>query len=196
MRLKNLLTPSIIMLFFAFQTSAQILKPKKAMSASKHYANLGKKDKTGTNKALDTIQFPLSEFRRMPYLKLATNYIKDLPASFDYPDPPANSIEQTKAEIQFLLLLDSTRTTEDTILYLQLADVYHDPFTFNPTDPDYDRNFSSLFFVGKPLGSWYNYKKCPKTAKLLSKVIQDATFFVFTFKYIFSKPRPYHSNQN
>jgi acid phosphatase (class A) len=190
--MKKVLSATILLVFVVFQASAQTLKAKKALPASKQYASLGKLSKTGTNETLDKQQFPLSEFRRMPYLKLATNYITDAPASFNYPKPPANSSEQTKAELQYLLHLDSTRTTADTSLYLQLADVYHDPFTFNPTDPDYDRNFTSLFFVGKPLGSWYNYKDCPKTATLLSKVIQDATHYVFTFKYIFSRPRPYH----
>jgi acid phosphatase (class A) len=189
--MKKILSATIVLVLLAAQASPQALKPKKASPASRHYARLGKLSKIGTDNALDTVRFPLREFHRMPYLKLATNYITDAPSSFNYPKPPANSSPQTKAELEYLWHLDSTRTAADSTLCLQLAEVYHDPFTFNPTDPDYDRNFASLFFVGKPLGSWYNYKDCPKTTILLPKVIQDATFYVFTFKYMFSRPRPY-----
>ncbi|MGL4631158.1 MAG: phosphatase PAP2 family protein [Leadbetterella sp.] len=189
--MKKAFLVSLVLILWVVKVSAQTLKSKNVTPSSKHYATLGKLSKMGINEVLDQQRFPLSEFRRMPYLKLATHYVKDSPESFNYPKPPANSSEQTQAELQYLWHLDSTRTSEDTALYLALADVYHDPFTFNPTDTDYDRNFASLFYVGKSLGSWYNYKDCPKTAMLLSKVIQDATYYVFSFKYAFSRPRPY-----
>lgn len=173
------------------QLTAQVPTPKKPTNIVGHYAQLALLNKKGTDINLDAQKFPLSNFRRLPYLKLRTNYLSDLPSSFKYPAPPANSSEQTKAEIKYLLKLQEERTTVDTIRYLALADIYHDPFTFNTTDPDYERNFNSLFYVGKAIGDKYNYKNCPKTALLLSKVIQDATYYVFTFKYDFSRPRPY-----
>ncbi len=174
------------------QVLAQAVKPKKLATITGHYAALAKLPKSDVDSERDTIKFPLVEFRRLPYLKLRTNYLADLPTSLNYPKPPANSSEQTKAELTYLLELQKNRTTADTSRYMMLANVYHDPYTFNPTDPDYDRNFSSLFFVGKPIGEWFTYKNCPKTVLLLSKVIQDATYYVFWFKYDFNRPRPYH----
>jgi acid phosphatase (class A) len=70
--------------------------------------------------------------------------------------------------------------------------VFHSPNNFNPLDPDYDRNFSSLFHVGSALGDWYNYKNLPLTAKLLSGVYRDALYYIFKMKVGINRPRPYH----
>jgi acid phosphatase (class A) len=187
---KNIVIIAFVLLA-SCQLIAQIPTPKKPDAIAGHYAESAQKSRQGTDTNLDTQKFPLADFRRLPYLKLRTNYLSDSPSSFKYPAPPANSSEQTKEEIKYLLKLQEERTTADTILYLKLADIYHDPFTFNTTDADYDRNFNSLFYLGKAIGEKFNYKNCPKTAMLLSKVIQDATYYVFTFKYNFSRPRPY-----
>jgi acid phosphatase (class A) len=106
--------------------------------------------------------------------------------------PPANSSQQTRKELEFLAKLRDTRTDKDITRYRTLAGIYHSPNNFNPLDPDYDRNFSSLFHIGSSLGDWYTYKNLPATAKFLSNVYRDAMYYVFKMKIAFNRPRPYH----
>jgi acid phosphatase (class A) len=121
MKKTALLLHSILLIGSQLLAQEQIQKP--ALSPSKHYASLSLLSKKGTNSQLDSVKFPLKEFMRLPYLKLRASYLTDLPSSFTISPPPANSSEQTKSEITFLLKLQQTRTSADTLRYLMLADV-------------------------------------------------------------------------
>jgi acid phosphatase (class A) len=107
------------------------------------------------------------------------------------PQPPANSSDQTRAELDFMLDLQAKRTPAEVERYTKLAAIYHNPTTSNPYDPDYARNWNSLFHVGSPLGNWYKFGDLPATATLLTGVYQDATYYFFVLKYRFMRPRPY-----
>lgn len=87
--------------------------------------------------------------------------------------------------------LQAKRTPVEVERYTKLAAIYHSPTTSNPYDPDYARNWNSLFHVGSPLGEWYTYKNLPETARLLSGVCQDATYYFFTLNYRFMRSRPH-----
>jgi acid phosphatase (class A) len=169
---------------------------KKPLPAKGHYQKLtslsSKKDPAFA--WMDTIVYPAKEHATgsLAATKLRTAYlIDDVPSLLNIPLPPANSSEQTRAELAFLRQLQEKRTAQEVERYQQLAGIFHSPNNFNPLDKDYDRNFSSLFHVGKALGEWYTYKNLPKTAKFLSNVYRDAMYYVFNLKLSVNRPRPY-----
>ena len=182
----------LILLGGLLLAATPLVPVKMAAPAQGHYARLQKLSGWGTNAVVDAQRFDINQFRRLAYTKLRTVYLTAAPASFKLPAPPANSSAQTRAELDLLLELQAKRTSADSVRYMQLATVYHDPFTVAASDADYDRNNRSLFVVGQPLGSWYTYRQCPQTLALLDRVIQDATYYVFSFKQQFSRPRPYN----
>jgi acid phosphatase (class A) len=143
---------------------------------------------------MDTITYPAKEVATgtLAATMMRTAYlIKDVPSLFNIQLPPVNSSEQTRAELKFLMALQEKRTDEDINRYRSLAGIFHSPNNFNPLDPDYDRNYRSLFHIGSPLGTWYSYKNLPLTAKFLSKVYRDATYYFYNLKVKINRPRPY-----
>ncbi|PRY14899.1 acid phosphatase (class A) [Pontibacter ummariensis] len=165
---------------------------KEVSPASDHYKTISSADATARDADLETIAFPEKDFRRGAYLKMRTVYL-DVPVeAFKIQPYPANSSEQTRKELDFLLELQEKRTAEDEARTDTLAIVYHDPFTVNPNDPDYPRNVSSLFYVGRNLGVWFSPEQLPVTSRVLQNVIQDATFYFFSLKAQFNRARPYH----
>lgn len=118
--------------------------------------------------------------------------IEDVPDLLAIQNPPANSSDQTRKELEFLLQLQEKRSEDDIKRYKTLAGIYHSPNNFNPLDADYDQNFSSLFHIGKSLGDWYTYKNLPLTAKMMANVYRDAMYYVFKMKVDINRPRPYH----
>lgn len=157
----------------------------------------GSKKPTKENKSdaaigsLNDITFPEADFTRGAYLKLRTVYL-DMPLSkFKLKPFPANSSAETRAELDFLLYLQKTRNAEAINRTETMAAVYYDPLTTDPTDADYSRNINSLFYIGRDLGAWFNAEKLPVTSQVLQHVIQDATYYVFSLKNDFNRPRPY-----
>jgi acid phosphatase (class A) len=142
---------------------------------------------------MDTIKYPAKEMATstLAATMMRTVYLIEDVSSLLQMQPPANSSEQTRAELKFLLELQEKRTDQDVARYRRLAGIFHSPNNFNPLDPDYDRNFSSLFHVGSPLGDWYTYKNLPLTAKLLSNAYRDATYYFFKLKVAINRPRPF-----
>lgn len=163
---------------------------------SGHYKTLSAIDRRANpaRAGLDTIRFSLKDASKGSFVstRLRGVYLPtDVPALLTIPAPPANSSDQTRAELDFMLDLQAKRTLAEVERYTKLAAIYHSPTTSNPYDPDYVRNWSSLFHVGSPLGTWYTYTDLPTTAGLLSGVYQDATYYFFTLKYRINRPRPY-----
>ncbi|MDO6388845.1 phosphatase PAP2 family protein [Pontibacter sp. BT731] len=141
--------------------------------------------------SLDDITFPEADFTRGAYLKLRTVYL-DVPVrKFRLKPFPANTSAETRAELDFLLYLQKTRNAEAINRTETMASVYFDPLTTNPTDVDYSRNLNSLFYIGRDLGPWFNAEKLPVTSQVLQNVIQDATYYIFSLKKEFNRPRPY-----
>lgn len=189
--MKKLFWGSLTALLVGISAAVPPGAAKRAGPAQGYYARLQKLSGRGINAAADAQRFDSKQVRQPAHPNRHPVYLTDTPASFQLPAPPANSSAQTRAELDFLLELQAKRTKADSVRYMQLADVYHTPFTA-ASDPDYDRNTRSLFVVGQPLGAWYTYQQCPQMLALLDRVIQDATYYVFSFKQQFSRPRPYN----
>lgn len=147
--------------------------------------------------ALDTIRFPWTEYSkgalgnalwRTVYL-LPADEIK-LPALVKF---PANSSDQTKAELDYLLNLQTNRTKQEIERAEYIANIGSWPNIMNPTDPDYQLNREQLYYIlSTASGHQYDYKNYPATTVLLLNCIQDIRVTEFRLKQIFKRPRPYH----
>ena len=170
---------------------------RNAAPAEGHYKTLSDFDSRPDSvfSWMDTIKYPRKEVATstLAATMLRTVYlIEDVPDLLDIQKAPANSSDQTRKELEFLLELQKKRTDADIERYRKLAGIFHSPSNFNPLDPDYSRNFSSLFHIGSPLGDWYTYQNLPRTAKLMSNVYRDAMYYIFKMKVQLNRPRPYH----
>jgi acid phosphatase (class A) len=189
---------SLLSLLFVFCSKAQNAQynHRQASLPVGHYKDLGLLDGRPDPifSWMDTIKFPAKDVTTgiLAATKMRTVYlIEDIPSLLDLPAPPANSSAQTRAELAYMLELQAKRTPGEVARYKKLAGIFHSPNNFNPYDPDYDRNFSSLFHIGGPLGSWFTYKNLPLTAQFLSDVYRDATYYFFKQKLSINRPRPY-----
>ena len=118
------------------------------------------------------------------------NYLTNVSVSdFNIPDVPANSSEQTKAEIQYLLALQARRTEEDVRASLFYADVYYN-LSVKPEDSTYAMFRGNLFHIGRSIGSWFNPDDLPITADFIARVWQDASYFMWSLKFKYARIRP------
>ncbi len=108
---------------------------------------------------------------------------------FRIPEMPANSSEQTKAEIQYLLALQKQRTEEDVRSSLFYADVYYN-LSVKPGDPTYPTFRRNLFHIGRSIGTWFNPDQLPVTADFMASVWQDASYFLWSLKFKYARVRP------
>lgn len=189
---------SLLLSIVIVDSKAQSTKynPRQASPPVGHYRDLGQLDARPDPlfSWMDTIKFPAKDVTTgiLAATKMRTVYlIEDVPALLEIPAPPANSSAQTRGELAYLLELQSKRTPGEIARYKKLAGIFHSPNNFNPYDPDYDRNFSSLFHIGSPIGNWFTYRDLPLTAQFLSDVYRDATYYFFKQKLSVNRPRPY-----
>jgi acid phosphatase (class A) len=109
---------------------------------------------------------------------------------FTIAEPPANSSAQTRAELDYLLQLQSQRTEEDVRASLFYAGVYYRTGT-QSSDPDYIRLRRNLFHIGRSIGTWFHPDSLPLTAQLASNVWKDTEYNIWKYKNAFMRIRPY-----
>lgn len=130
----------------------------------------------------ETIERRLS---RKPY------YLVDVKLEdFEIPDPPANSSQQTRAEINYLLRLQNNRTEEDIRSSLYMANVYYN-LSVKPGDSTYAAFRRNLFHIGRSIGTWFNPENLPVTADLIANTWRDASYFIWAMKIKYARIRPY-----
>lgn len=105
-------------------------------------------------------------------------------------NPPANSSAQTRAELDYLLQLQSQRSIEDERASAFYAGVYYRP-GIKPDDKEYARFQRNLFHIGRSIGTWFNADSLPLTAKLVAGVWEDASYYIWKYKNYFLRIRPY-----
>ncbi|MEP7129206.1 MAG: phosphatase PAP2 family protein [Chitinophagales bacterium] len=146
---------------------------------------------------MDTISFPWTEYSKNSLANSLwrTVYLKPddeakLPDLIKY---PANSSDQTRAELDYLLELQNKRTKQEIDRAAYIANFGSWPNIINPTDSDFNENRRELFYVATPvIGEWYNYQNFPATTELLMNCIQDIRVTEFRLKRYFKRSRPYH----
>lgn len=105
-------------------------------------------------------------------------------------EPPANSSAQTRAELDYLLQLQSQRTDEDVRASLFYAGVYYRT-GIQSADPAYTTFRRYLFHIGRSIGTWFHPDSLPLTAELAANVWKDTEYNIWKYKNCFMRIRPY-----
>jgi acid phosphatase (class A) len=183
----------IILSVIGSYAAAQEPKPEELTPPRGYYKSLqlySTKPKS-SDEEIDKQKFPYDAASAQKRLSLKPFYLKTVTIDdFKLPDPPANSSEQTRAELNYLLSLQRQRTQLDVETSLYMAGIFYS-VSVKPEDSTYDQYRQNLFFVGRSIGSWFNPKDLPLTADLIAHVWQDASYFIWAFKYKYLRIRPY-----
>jgi acid phosphatase (class A) len=183
----------VIVVFSGFSQSIHPLEP-----VSRYYKTYSTISASSNNTRawMDTINYPWSEYSQNAITNsfVRTVYLNPedeakLPGLIH---PPANSSDQTRAELDYLLSLQNTRSKEQIDKAQYIANIGSWFNILNPTDPDYAENRKQLFYIAENVGDWYNYQNFPATTQLLLNCIQDIRVTEFRLKWVFKRPRPYH----
>ena len=189
------LTLFIVSVFIcsSFRSSAQKSEEKELTPARGHYKQLSTfspKSKS-SHEAIDKEKFPTPKETIERRLSLKPIYLQTVSVDdFKIPDVPANSSDQTRAEVNYLLALQKNRTPEDIRSSLFMADVYYN-LRLKPSDSTYSRYRRNLFQIGRSIGSWFNPETLPVTADFMARVWQDASYFIWSLKFKYARIRPY-----
>jgi acid phosphatase (class A) len=147
--------------------------------------------------ALDTVQYPWLEYSKgaLGNALWRTVYLSPedeamLPGLIKL---PANSSDKTRADLDYLLKLQNSRTKPETDRAEYIANIGSWPNIENPTDPDYVENRQNLYYIiNTATGKQHNCKDYPATTTFLMNCIQDIRVTEFRLKQYFKRPRPYH----
>ncbi len=167
---------------------------------SNHYKELNKlsANKRAKYTAMDAIEYPSDNYLDfiLVYASnqpsyLSTNQVNFITNSVKF---PANSSEQTRAELDFLLDLQKNRTNTQIERVMQLAGIGYWPHkNYTSTHKDYERNIENLFFmVTEVSGEECKAKDYPKTVALLKGIMNDTRLIEFAVKFKLLRARPYH----
>ncbi len=170
----------------------QLLEPRPLTPISGHYKELAKLSTKAKPDSSDRKQFPLEGLSPKNALKLILKpqYLLIPASDFKIPDFPANSSAQTKAENEFLLKLQATARSEEKVKEsLEFANVYYDVFV-KKGDANYDGLQKNLFHMGRQING-FTPENLPETAKMMTKVWSDATYYFWALKFRFNRTRPY-----
>jgi acid phosphatase (class A) len=178
---------------------ATLAQQHKLADVSDHYKTLQQLSATpdASGAWMDTIRYPPAEYGNSivyllvkPYY-LSESQVKSLSESVKF---PANSSEQVRKELDYMLDLQSKRTPAQVTLVEFLGNIgYWPPINLIPSHQSYEQNLQDLFFEGhEVIGAQVNAKNFPKMSKLLQGVMQDMRVMEFTIKYKMLRPRPYH----
>ncbi|MGC3947359.1 MAG: phosphatase [Chryseolinea sp.] len=182
----------ILMLLTLFITSHSQKIQRALTPVRGHYKQLltfNPKPKSA-NEEIDKQKFITDKETIERRMSLTPVYLKNVKVDdFKIPDAPANSSEQTRAEINYLLALQSLRTDEEVRASLYMADIYYN-LRVKPGDSTYSFYRRNLFHIGSSIGSWFNPDDLPVTANLIANVWRDASYFIWSLKFKYARIRP------
>ena len=188
-----------LLLLLSLISIAGLAQKHKLAEVSDHYKTLQQiSNAPNASRAwMDTIKYPPAEYGSSivyllvkPYY-LSDNQVKSLSESVKF---PANSSDQVRKELDYMLDLQAKRTPEQVTRVEFLGNIgYWPSVNLVPSHQSYEQNLKDLFFEGRELmGENVNAKNFPKVSKLLHGVMQDMRVMEFTIKYKLFRPRPYH----
>lgn len=156
----------------------------------KQLAAFNPKPKSPTEE-VDRLHFPSDPTTTERRLSLKPHYLTNTKLEdFQIPDPPANSSEQTRAELNYLLALQARRTALEVESSKYMAGIYYN-LRVKPEDSTYTRFRNNLFHIGHSIGTWFNPDDLPLTANLVANVWRDASFYIWSMKLKYLRIRPY-----
>ncbi len=106
---------------------------------------------------------------------------------------PANSSEQTRAELDFLLKLQSERNEKQTERVRELGRIgYWPALNYTKAHPKYKENEEDLLFmIHQVTGKNFTSDQIPFTTNLLKGVMHDTRLMEFAIKHNLLRVRPY-----
>ena len=175
-------------------SSIQALDPPK-----NHYKTLNTMNAEASKERawMDTIAYPPEKYRNNTLLFALTSptYLSSSQLSFlvNAVNYPANSSEQTRAELDFLLELQNKRTKAQEVRVMEIAKVgYWPDVNYVKTHPKYTKNLEHLFWeLREVIGKDCSAEKYPATAILLQGIMGDMRLIEFAVKYHLLRARPY-----
>ncbi|MEM6317140.1 MAG: phosphatase PAP2 family protein [Bacteroidota bacterium] len=193
---------TLVFTFFAIATFAQnhgittihLLEP-----AKNHYKTLQllSASPNETYADSDTLAFPPSMYnsyalamsQSTPHY-LTSSQVDFLKKSVHF---PANSSDQTRAELDFLYKLQNEREEKQVERVMQLAKIGYWPVNdVLENHPKYQQNLDYLFFeCQEVVGTDCTAQKYPHTANLLKGIMTDMRIMEFAVKYQLLRARPY-----
>lgn len=142
------------------------------------------------NLDIDKLKFETPEATIHRRMEIKPYYLTNVTVDdFKIPDAPANSAEQTRAELNYLLTLQNQRTTLDVESSLKMAGIYYNLRT-RPEDSTYQVYRNNLFHIGHSVGTWFNPENLPVTANFIANVWRDASYFIWSLKFKYARVRP------
>ena len=148
---------------------------------------------------LDELRFPTANASSgsLIYTMVAPAYltqgqVEELKNSIQF---PANSSDQTRAELDFLLEWQEKRTEaqEDRSLNILAPIGYWPHISILKDHERYDENLEHLFYEGRTaIGDHCTPENYPHTMKLLEGITKDMRIMEFAVKYHLLRARPYH----
>ncbi|HEY0741042.1 MAG TPA: phosphatase [Chryseosolibacter sp.] len=191
--MKRTLATFLLLSTFLFAYAQQSKLSQRTLVPSRgHYKQLSAfsgKPKS-SNEEIDRQKFVTDPQTIERRLALKPFYLENVTVDdFKIPDVPANSSEQTRAEINYLLALQNSRTDEQIRASLYMANIYYN-LRVMPDDSTYDFYRSNLFHIGHSIGSWFNPKDLPVTADFVARVWRDASYFIWSLKFKYARIRP------
>ncbi len=189
--MKHLFTLLLVVMLSASYAQTK-LSSRELVPARGHYKQLAKIDPkpSAANPDVDKLKFETPQATIARRLELKPYYLTDVRVNdFKIPDPPANSSEQTRAELNYLLALQNQRTSLDVESSLKMAGIYYNLRT-KPDDSTYHIYRSNLFHIGHSIGSWFNPANMPVTANFVANVWRDASYFIWALKFKYARIRP------
>lgn len=181
----------ILVALFLFSHIILQAQPRELTPARGHYKQLQSYNTkpSAPDLEIDKQKFPYDAAVAERRLSLKPYYLSEK-TSFIIADPPANSSEQTRAEINYLMALQNQRTDDQVRAALHMAKIYYN-LRVTQKDSTYAQYRQNLFQIGRSVGSWFSPETLPVTADFMAHVWQDASFFIWTYKYKFLRIRPY-----
>lgn len=152
-----------------------------------HYKLLGNLStiRSTDRSALDDIKFP-KKAHALTIKTISPAYLnrEEIVAQINNFQPPSNSSEQTRAELDFLLDLQEKRTDHQVAEALRMHDIVYFPIIGMKND-------DHLFFeLTEIYGDGINVNNYPKTKKLMGNIMKEMRITEFTAKNKFLRARP------
>lgn len=140
---------------------------------------------TEGNKEIDAIRFP-KKAHALTIKAISTAYLEmdEINELINEIKPPSNSSEQTRAELDFLLDLQESRTKHQVDEALRMHDIVYFPILGMKND---DHLFFELYEV---LGKEIDISKYPKTQNIMNNIMKEMRVTEFTAKNKFLRARP------
>lgn len=172
--------------------TAADLAPRELTPARGHYAKLAlvSPAAAATGAELDAQKFHTDPgfISRVEAMKL--EFVNVPLDAFVLPTMPANSSAQTRAEIDYLLRLQASRTETEGERALYFA-----AFSFSSSIPKTDARYAAqvkhFYWVGRSIGSWFTPENLPVTTDLIARVWRDASHYMWRLKFKHARIRPY-----